>query len=205
MEIEGIIGKKIGMTHIFNEEGNLIPVTVIEAGPCYVIQKKENSVQLGFIPQKMQRVTKPMQGHFKKAGKGCFKILKEFKVKSTDEFNLGDEIKVSDLFKPGEFLHVTGRSKGRGFTGVMKRWNFSGGRDSHGAKQVHRRGGSIGMSAFPGRVLKGKKMPGHYGNEKVTVKNLMVVDVKPEENLILVKGAVPGYKNGIVFLRKQFF
>ena len=205
MEIEGIIGKKIGMTHIFNEEGNIIPVTVIEAGPCYVIQKKKNSVQLGFIPQKLQKVTKSLQGHFKKAGKGCFKILKEFKVKSIDEINIGDEVKVSDLFKPGDFLHATGRSKGRGFAGVMKRWNFSGGRDSHGAKQVHRKGGSIGMSAFPGRVIKGKKMPGHYGNEKITVKNLMVVSIKEDKNIILIKGAVPGHNNGIVFLRKQYF
>jgi len=205
MEIEGIIGKKLGMTQIFTEDGTVVPVTVIQAGPCYVIQKKETTVQLGFEPQKVQRVTKPMQGHFKKAGRGCFKYLKEFKVKSIDEFNLGDEIKVTDIFKVGEFLHVTGRSKGRGFTGVMKRWNFAGGRDSHGAKQVHRHGGSIGMSADPGRVLKGKKMPGHYGNEKVTVKNLQVMDIKPEENLILVKGAVPGHINGIVYLRKQYF
>ena len=210
MELQGIIGKKLGMTQYFNEEGNVVPVTVVEAGPCYVVQIKTiekdgyNAVQLGFQEQKLQRVTKPLIGHFKKAGKGVFKFVKEFKVKDPSEFEVGQEIAIDKLFNVGDFIHVTGKSKGRGFSGVVKRYNFSGGRASHGST-VHRNPGAIGASAWPSRVVKNKKMPGHYGNEKVTIKNLQIIDVRPEDNLVLIKGAVPGHNNGIVYLKKQFF
>ncbi len=210
MEIQGIIGKKIGMMEYFSPEGNLIPVTVIQAGPCYVIQKKEeskdgyNAVQLGFETQKIQRVNKPLLGHFKKAGAGTFKYLKEFKVKSFDGIEVGKEIKVSELFKIGDFVHVTGKSKGKGFAGVVKRHGFAGGRASHGAT-VHRNPGAIGMSAYPGKVLKNKKMPGHMGNKQITVKNLQIVDLREDDNLIMVKGAVPGHTNSIIYIKKQFF
>ncbi len=210
MELQGIIGKKLGMIEFFSDEGNLIPVTVIEVGPCYVIQKKDeqsdgyNAVQLGFEEQKMQRVNKPLTGHFKKAGKGVFKHLKEFKVKSFEGIEIGKEVNVGDLFKTGEFVHITGKSKGRGFSGVVKKYKFGGGRASHGST-VHRNTGAIGMSAYPGKVLKNKKMPGQFGNSKVSVKNLQIIDVRPDENIILIKGAVPGHKNGIVYLKKQFF
>ena len=210
MELQGIIGKKLGMIEFFSEEGNLIPVTVIEAGPCFIIQKKVedvdgyDAVQVAFSEQKMQRVNKPLTGHFKKAGKGVFKHLKEFKIKDIESVEIGQEVNVDDVFKSGEFVHITGKSKGRGFSGVVKRYNFRGGRASHGST-VHRNTGAIGMSAYPGKVLKNKKMPGQFGNAKVTIKNLQIVDVRPDENIILVKGAVPGHKNGIVYLKKQFF
>jgi large subunit ribosomal protein L3 len=210
MEIQGIIGKKLGMMEYFSPEGNVIPVTVIQAGPCYVIQKKDSqtdgydAVQLGFESQKLQRVNKPRLGHFKKAGAGTFKYLKEFKVKSFDGIDIGKEITIKDLFKIGDFLHITGKSKGKGFAGVVKRHGFAGGRGSHGAT-VHRNPGAIGASAYPGRVLKNKKMPGHMGNEKITIKNLQIVDLREDENLILVKGAVPGHINSILYLKKQFF
>ncbi len=205
MEIQGIIGKKLGMMEYFSPEGNIIPVTVIKAGPCYVIQKKEyNAVQLGFEQKKIQRVNKPLLGHFKKAGAGTFKYLKEFKVKSLDGIDLGAEVTVKDIFKIGDFVHITGKSKGKGFAGVIKRHGFSGGRASHGAT-VHRNPGGIGMSAYPGKVLKNKKMPGHLGNVKVTVKNLQIIDLREDDNLILVKGAVPGHINSIIYLKKQFF
>jgi large subunit ribosomal protein L3 len=210
MELQGIIGKKLGMMEFFNEEGNVIPVTVIEAGPCYVIQKKSketdgyDAVQIAFQEQKMQRVNKPLTGHFKKAGKGVFKHLKEFKVKNVEEIEQGQEINVGDLFKAGDFVHISGTSKGKGFSGVVKRYRFGGGRASHGST-VHRNPGAIGMSAYPGKVLKNKKMPGQFGNSKITVKNLQIIDVRPEENIILIKGAVPGHKNAIVYLKKQFF
>ncbi len=205
--VAGLIGKKIGMTQIFNEEGKVVPVTVIEAGPCYIVQKKEsekdgyNAVQVGF-EKKERKIKRPETGHFKAAGRGVFKRLKEFRVSEEElkEYNLGDEISVS-IFTPGEKVKVTGRTKGRGFAGVVKRWNFGGGRKTHGSK-FHRRTGSIGQCVNPGKVWKNKKMPGHYGNEQVTVKGLEVVKVSPEQNVIMVKGAVPGATGGLVYIKK---
>jgi len=201
----GLIGKKIGMTQIFSKDGETIPVTVIKAGPCTVIQKKSkdkdgyNALQLGFEEKKWSRVNKPLQGHFKKAGQRAFYHLKEFKVDNIDKYQLGQEITL-EIFKVGGKVKVTGKSKGRGFAGVIKRWGFSGGPASHGS-MFHRAPGSIGSSAFPSRVFKGKKLPGHYGNKTVTVRNLEIVDIKPEDNLLLLKGAVPGARNSIVIIQ----
>lgn len=204
--VNGILGKKLGMTQIFTENGIRIPVTVIEAGPCSVVQKKVvdtdgyDAVQLGFGAQKAHRINKPEMGHFKKAGKGVFAFLREMDG-DIAECEVGSEILCSDVFSAGDVVDISGVSKGKGFQGVMKRWNFSGGRSSHGSK-FHRHGGSIGMSATPARVFKGKKMAGQMGNEKVTTQNLEIVDVRADQNLILVKGAVPGPKNGLVTIRK---
>lgn len=204
----GLIGKKVGMTQIFNEDGVSIPVTVIEAGPCFIIQKKSAekdgycAVQIGF-EQKRKNVRKPEAGHFKSAGKGIFRRLKEFRVNEKDlqGLNLGDELK-ADLFKVGEKVKVTGFTKGRGFTGVVKRWNFSGGSDSHGSK-FHRKGGAVGQNVHPGKIWKGKRMAGRYGNEQVTIKNLEVVKIYPEKNLLLLKGAIPGAAGGVVYIKKS--
>ncbi len=200
----GLLGKKIGMTQVYAADGQRIPVTVIEAGPCVVLQKKTQAtdgyeaVQVGYQPKSAQRVNKPEMGHFKKAGKGAFTAVREFKA--AGECAVGDEI-TCEMFKPGDFIDVAGISKGRGFQGVIKRWGFSGGRASHGS-MFKRRTGSIGMSAWPSHVIKGKKMPGQLGNVRVTTQNLIVVDVRPQQNLILVRGAVPGAKNGLVEIRK---
>jgi len=208
MMIEGLIGKKLGMTRIFDEEGNSIPVTVLEVGPCAVVQVKTverdgyNAVQLGFNPKKLTKCTMPMIGHFLKAGLDTgFYILREFKVEDVSAFKPGQFITLADLnINKGMKVDVTGTSKGRGFTGCIKRWNFSRQPMSHGAKKVHRKRGSSGANTFPGRVIKGKKMAGHYGAETVTIKNLTVVDVIPEKNLLLVKGGVPGAPNGYVMV-----
>ncbi len=205
--IKGILGKKLGMTQLFATDGSRIPVTVVEAGPCVVLQKKTaesdgyGGLQVGFGPKKAHRVNKPVMGHFKKAGKGAFAHLREFRTETPDEFQVGDEIRCGDVFTIGDFVDVTGTSKGKGFQGVIKRWNFSGGRASHGS-MFHRAPGAIGASAYPSRVFKGKKMAGQMGNERVTTQNLQVVDIRPEENLLLIKGAVPGPKNGLVMVRK---
>lgn len=204
----GLIGKKIGTTQVFAPDGSVVPVTVIETGPCVVVQKKEaardgyDAVQLGFGSKKGQRVNKPQQGHMLKAGKGAFQVLREFRSDKVSQFELGQEIKVSDLFKTGDRIDITGTSKGRGFTGVIKRWGFGGFPASHGTHEYFRHGGSIGNRSFPGRVFKGKRMAGHWGNERVSVQNLEVVDVRPERNLLLVKGAVPGPKRAIVVVRR---
>lgn len=204
----GLIGKKIGTTQVFTPDGSVVPVTVIQAGPCVVVQKKEaardgyDAVQLGFGSKKGQRVNKPQQGHMLKAGKGAFQVLREFRSDKVSQFELGQEIKVSDLFKTGDRIDVAGTSKGRGFTGVIKRWGFAGFPASHGTHEYFRHGGSIGNRSFPGRVFKGKRMAGHWGNEKVSVQNLEVVDVRPETHLLLVKGSVPGPKRGIVLVRR---
>jgi large subunit ribosomal protein L3 len=201
----GIIGKKLGMTQIFSENGEAVPVTIIEAEPSVVIQKKTrekdgyDAIQLGFGRVKQKNVTKPLQGHFKQADKGIFRILREFRTTS-DVYELGQELKV-DLFKAGDYVDVSGTSKGKGFAGVMKRHGFSGGRATHGS-MFHRAPGSIGASADPSRVFKGKKLPGHMGSERVTIQNMMVWAVRPEQNLILVKGAVPGGRNGIVLIKR---
>jgi len=202
---KGLIGKKLGMTQIFWDDGSVIPVTAIEAGPCVVIQKKTgdtdgyDAVQLGFDRVKEKAVTKPLKGHFKKADKGCFRTLREFKLESTDEYEVGSELK-ADIFQVGDYVDVVGTTKGRGFAGVVKRHGFRGGRATHGS-MFHRAPGSIGSSAWPSRVFKGKRLPGHMGNRRQTVQNLMVVGVRPEQNLILVKGAVPSSTNGIVLIK----
>ncbi|OAG27246.1 50S ribosomal protein L3 [Thermodesulfatator autotrophicus] len=206
--VQGLIGKKLGMTRIFTPSGESVPVTVIELGPCTVVQVKTedrdgyNAVQLGFKPKKLTKLNKPMQGHFKKAGLDHgFYVLKEFKVDDPSAFSPGQVITLADLsLESGKKVKVTGKSKGRGFAGAIKRWGFKRQPMSHGAKQVHRKPGSSGASTFPGRVIKGKKMPGHYGNETVTIRNLSIVDVKPEKNVILVKGAVPGSVNSYVYV-----
>ena len=201
---KGLIGKKIGMTQIFDEKGNMIPVTVIEAGPCVVVQKKttENdgyeAVQLGYGDMKANKVNKPMKGHFAKADVAPKKVLKEFKLADTSSINVGDIIK-ADIFAAGEFVDVIGTSKGKGTAGVIKRWNFGRLRESHGTGPVARHGGSLGV-IDPARIFKGKKMAGHLGSERVTVQNLSVVKVDSENNLIAIKGSIPGPKGGIVVI-----
>ena len=201
---KGLIGKKIGMTQIFDENGKMIPVTVIEAGPCAVVQKKttENdgyeAVQLGYGDMKVNRVNKPMKGHFAKADVAPKKVLKEFKLADTSSLNVGDIVK-ADIFAAGEFVDVVGTSKGKGTAGVIKRWNFGRLRESHGTGPVARHGGSLGV-IDPARIFKGKKMAGHLGSERVTVQNLSVVKVDSENNLIAIKGSIPGPKGGIVVI-----
>ena len=202
---KGLIGKKIGMTQIFDEKGNVIPVTVIEAGPCAVVQKKtaENdgykAVQVGFGDQKVQRVNKPMQGHFAKGNVAPKKVLKEFRLDDIDSLNVGDIVK-ADVFEVGEKIDVIGTSKGKGTAGAIKRWNFSRLKESHGTGPVARHAGSLGTCSDPSRVYKGKKLAGHLGAERVTVQNLTVAKVDVENNLIAIKGAVPGPKGGIVVI-----
>jgi large subunit ribosomal protein L3 len=202
----GLIGKKIGMTGLFSPEGEYIPVTVVQAGPCVVTQVKSeatdgyNALQLGFGVKKISRVNKPMQGHFKKSGEQCFETLQEFQVDEPEKYSPGQSVTL-DLFKPGDMVDVTGTTKGRGFSGVIKRHGFRGGKNTHGCKS-HRVPGSIGTSAWPSRVVKGKKMPGHYGNAKKTVRNLKIVDIRPEDNIIMVKGALPGPRSGVVTIKK---
>jgi large subunit ribosomal protein L3 len=199
----GLLGKKIGMTRIYSEQGQAIPVTVIEAGPCVVLQKKTeakegyNAIQVGFGPKKETRLNKPQAGHSKAAAKGGFYHIKEFRVADPEAYELGQEILLGELVKIGDEVHISGRSKGRGFQGVIKRHGFKGGRKTHGS-MFHRRPGSIGCSAWPSRVVKGKKMPGRMGNEQLTKKNLTVVDVRVDENILLVKGSVPGAREGLL-------
>ena len=203
---KGLIGKKIGMTQIFDEKGNMIPVTVIEAGPCAVVQKKttENdgyeAVQIGYGDKKVSRVNKPMAGHFNKAGVAPKRVLKEFRLADTSSVNVGDIIK-ADIFAAGEYVDVVGKSKGKGTAGVIKSWNFARLRESHGTGPVARHGGSLGV-IDPARIFKGKKMAGHLGSERVTVQNLSVVKVDVENNLLLVKGAVPGSKKAMLVLKE---
>ena len=203
--MSGILAKKIGMTQIF-EDGKFIPVTVVEAGPNFVLQKKtvENdgytALQLGFDEKKEKNTTKPVMGIFKKAGVNPQRFVKELRVDSVEGYELGQEIKV-DVIDGVEFVDITGTSKGKGTSGVMKRHGFGGNRASHGVSRNHRLGGSIGMSTWPGKVLKGKRMAGQYGNETVTVQNLKVVKVDAENNLLLIKGAVPGSKNSYIVVK----
>ena len=200
---KGIIGKKIGMTQIFDESGKVIPVTVIEAGPCVVVQKKtaENdgyeAVQLGYGDVKVTRVNKPMKGHFDKADVACKKELKEFRLEDCASVNVGDFLK-ADTFAVGDMVDVSGTSKGKGFQGTIKRHNNSRLKETHGSGPVHRHAGSMGACSSPSRIFKGKGMPGQMGNEKVTVQNLEVVKIDAENNLIALKGAIPGPKGGIV-------
>ncbi len=200
---KGIIGKKIGMTQIFDESGKVIPVTVVEAGPCVVVQKKtvENdgyaAVQLGFGDEKATRVNKPIKGHFDKADAAYKKNLKEFRLEDCESVNVGDIFK-ADTFAPGDMVDVSGTSKGKGFQGTIKRHNNSRLKETHGSGPVHRHAGSMGACSSPSRIFKGKGMPGQMGNEKVTVQNLEIVKVDAENNLIALKGAIPGPKGGIV-------
>jgi large subunit ribosomal protein L3 len=203
--MKGILGKKIGMTQVFTEEGRLVPVTVIEAGPVKVVQKKEkdrdgyDAVQIGFDEiRKEKNVTKPMLGHFKKASLPAYRFLRELNV---DGLNAGDEI-TADIFASGEMLTITGLSKGKGFQGVMRRHNFKGGPASHGS-MFKRAPGSIGQSSYPSRVFKNRKMPGRMGGEKVTMKNIEIFDVRSEQNLILVKGAVPGANGSYLIIKSE--
>lgn len=203
---KGIIGKKLGMTQIFGENGEAIPVTVIEAGPCYVVQKKTvdtdgyDAVQLGFEDIREKLVKKPLAGHFKKAGVGAKRHLKEFRLEDISNLNTGDVV-AADTFAAGEKVDITGITKGHGYTGAVKRWGNHILKMTHGTGPVHREVGSMGACSSPSRVYKNKKMAGQWGNEQVTVLNLEVVKVDAEKNLVAVKGAVPGARGGIVFIR----
>ncbi|MBP1730021.1 MAG: rplC [Deltaproteobacteria bacterium] len=206
----GLIAKKLGMTQLFAEDGTLIPVTVMQAGPCRVVQKKSvesdgySSFQIGFDElKKADRANKPINGHFKKANLAAMKRLREFRVNEEElgSYDVGSDIPV-DIFKPGDFVDISGVSIGKGFAGVMKRHNFSGAPAGHGTHEFFRHGGSIGQNMTPGRTLKGMKMPGHMGARKVTVQSLKVVEVRGDTNLIMIRGAVPGPKNGYVIIRK---
>lgn len=202
---KGLIGKKIGMTQIFDEKGNVIPVTVIEAGPCTITQKKtmENdgyeAVQIGYGDVKLTRVNKPMKGHFAKSDVAPKKTLKEFRLADISEMNVGDILK-ADVFAAGDKVDVVGTSKGKGTAGAIKRWNFSRLKETHGTGPVARHAGSLGACSSPSRVFKGKKLAGRLGHERVTIQNLDVVKVDAENNLIAIKGAVPGPKGGIVMI-----
>jgi large subunit ribosomal protein L3 len=205
----GLLGKKLGMTGLFTAEGRYIPATVIEAGPCVVTQIKTrakdgyDALQLGFGLKKNQRVNKPLKGHFKKSGDQCFRYLREFSVENPEEYNLGQELTV-EMFKVGDRVDVVGTSKGRGFSGVIKRYGFHRGPMTHGSRNI-RRPGSIGCSAWPAKVIRGKKMPGQYGNDRKTIRNLEVVDIRSSDNVILIKGAVPGAESGLVAVNKPKF
>lgn len=204
----GILGKKIGMTQIFNEQGQAVAVTVIAAGPCPVVairtpeQNGYSAVLLGYGAVKPRKLSKPLKGLFDKVKVEPKRTLREFRLDKTDGYEIGQELRV-ELFEPGEKVDVSGVSKGKGFAGVMKKYHFGGQQFSHGTSVMHRHGGSSGAISYPGRIFPGKRMPGHMGSEKVTVKNLTIVAVDAENNLLLVKGAVPGAKDGLVTLYKK--
>jgi large subunit ribosomal protein L3 len=207
--VSGIIGKKIGMTQVFTGGGGLVPVTVVQAGPCTVVQAKTPArdryaaVQLGFGAQKAQRVSKAMRGHVAKSAKGPFRVLREFPVGDDSALEVGQDVRVADVFQAGDVVDVTGISKGKGTAGVMKRHHFSGFPATHGTHEYFRHGGSIGNRSFPGRVFKGKRMSGRTGNERVTVANLEVVEVRGDQDLIFLRGAVPGARGGTIVIRKH--
>jgi len=202
----GIIGRKLGMTQLFLEDGSVIPVTVVEAGPCKVIQKKTqekdgySALQLGFLPKDSKRVNKPLAGHFKKANAEPCYLIKEFRVDSAEGYELGQEVTLS-LFQPGQFVDVIGISKGKGFQGVVKRHGFHGFPASRGTHEYFRHGGSVGANSYPAHVFKDMRMPGHTGNRKVTVQNIRVMDVKGDQNLILLRGGIPGSPKGYVLIQ----
>ena len=206
---KGLIGKKLGMTGLFLPDGRYVPVTVVEAGPCVITQIKTaetdgyNALQLGFGKKKESQVNKPLKGHFSKSDSGAFDCVKEFAVTDPGEYSLGQQITI-EMFSVGERVDVVGITRGRGFSGVVKRHGFHGGRETHGCRS-HRVPGSIGSSAWPSRVIKGKKLPGRYGNDRKTMRNLEVVDIRPEENIILIKGAVPGSKSTLITINKLRF
>ncbi len=201
----GILGKKIGMTRVYGEMGQAIPVTVVQAGPCKVLQVKTeatdgyNAVQIGFENKKASRVNKPLTGHFTKSDSEGFYFVREFRVTDPAEYNVGDEVGVDALFNTGDLVDIQGVSKGKGFQGVIKRYGFKGGGAAHGSK-FHRAPGSIGCSAYPGRVVKGKKMPGRMGNDTILKKNVTIIDIRSDDNVVLLKGSVPGAKNGLIKL-----
>lgn len=203
----GLLGKKLGMSQVFTAEGVRVPVTVIQAGPCVVTQKKTtesdgyNAIQIGFDLIAPQRANRPQQGHFKAAGKGVFRTTREFRVDDVNGYEVGAELK-SDFFAPGDVVDVSGRTKGKGFQGVFKRWGHHGGKMTHGS-MFHRAPGSMGANTDPGRVRKGRKLPGHMGNEAVTISNLEVVAIDSEKNLVLVRGSIPGGRNSVVIIRKK--
>jgi large subunit ribosomal protein L3 len=204
--MEGILGRKVGMTQIYVEDGTVIPVTVIKAGPCLVVQVKTadndgyEAVQVGLVEEKPAKPNQPQAGHFKKAGIAPVRKVEEFRLDSGEELKAGDEVKAS-MFNEKDWVDVVGTSKGKGYQGVMKRHNFAGGRGSHGS-MFHRAPGSIGSSAYPSRVFKGMRMAGRMGGERVTTKNLQIVKIDAEQNLIYVRGAVPGPKSGYVAIRR---
>ncbi len=201
----GLIGKKLGMTQVFAEDGTRIPVTVVEAGPCVVIQKKTiakdgyDAIQIGFASKDTNRSGRALIGHCRPSEKGAYRYLREFRTENVDQYNVGDVIS-ADIFSEGDVIDVTGTSIGKGYQGVVKRWNFQGGRASHGSR-FHRAPGSIGCSATPSRVFKNTRLPGHMGNVKVTVQRLVVVRVDTTENLLMVKGAIPGPANALVMIK----
>ncbi|MBQ8840852.1 MAG: 50S ribosomal protein L3 [Clostridia bacterium] len=203
---KAIIGKKLGMTQIFAENGAVIPVTVIEAGPCVVVQKKTtendgyNAIQVGYEDVKASHVSKPVKGHFEKANVSLKKHLKEFRLENAENYNVGDVI-AADTFAQGEKVDITGITKGHGYTGAVKRWGHHMLQATHGTGPIHRQVGSMGANSTPSRVFKNKKMAGQYGNEQVTILNLEIIKIDAEKNLIAVKGAVPGARGGIVILR----
>jgi len=204
--MSGLLGKKIGMTSVFSPTGELVPVTVVQVGPCVVTQIKTketdgySAVQVGFEEKKVEKLNKPIAGHLKKSTDKGFRVLREFRTDDTEEVELGSTLSV-DMFEVGKKVNISGISKGRGFQGTIKRHGFSRGPETHGNRN-HRKPGSIGNSAWPGKVFRGKKLPGHMGTDRKTVKNLTIVDIKPEDNLLLVKGPVPGFKTGILEVKK---
>ena len=199
----GILGKKIGMTRVYDEVGQAVPVTVVEAGPCKVLQVKSpetdgySAIQVGFSEKKAIRVNKPVAGHLKKSDSEGYYFIKEFRVEDASAYEVGQLINLTEVMKAGDKVHVQGTSKGRGFQGVVRRYGFAGGGDGHGS-MFHRAPGSIGCSAWPARVIKGKKMPGRMGTDTVLRKNVIVIDVRSEENVVLLKGPLPGAKNGLL-------
>jgi large subunit ribosomal protein L3 len=205
--VKAIIGRKLDMVQLFAEDGTVLPVTLIEAGPCFVTQIKTperdgySALQMGFGKSKPKNVTKPLKGHLDKVGKGYFKVLHEVRTDQIEDFQAGQELSV-EVFAIGEVVDVTGTSKGKGFSGTIRRWNFQRGPAGHGSKNV-REPGSTGNATYPGRVIKGKKMPGQKGNRRVTLMGLKIVDIRPEDNLLIVKGSIPGSRNGIVYIRKN--
>ncbi|MBM4399038.1 MAG: 50S ribosomal protein L3 [Candidatus Cloacimonetes bacterium] len=208
----GLLGKKIGMTQIFDADGKVIPVTVLKAGPCQIICKRTveqngyEAIQIGYEEKKEKHTTRPMQGHFKKHNAKYYRFIREFRPaqnQSLDEYKEGDNL-TADMFKIEDWVSITGTSKGRGFTGVMKRHHFSGFEQSHGVHESFRGGGSIGQCAQPSKVFKGVKMAGQHGNSRVTTKHVEIVKVDIEQNLIMVKGSVPGHRNALVMIRKEF-
>lgn len=200
--IQGMLAKKLGMIQLFDEFGQAVGVTVVQAGPCTVVRKKDQStVQVGFDQTEEWKLTKPMLGQFKKAGTPPFKVLRDFRAKDIESLSVGQEIR-ADIFTPGEAVKVTGTSKGKGFAGVIKRWNFGGGRETHGSRS-HRIPGSVGQCAWPSRVFKGKRLPGRMGGKQVTSPRVRVVEVRPDENLLFLKGPVPGARGSILVIRKH--
>lgn len=203
----GILGKKVGMTQVFDESGKAIPVTVVEAGPCPIVQIKTrerdgyDAIQLGFGNRRKNSVNRPESGHFKKANVDPPRFLREFRVNDTSDFAIG-EVVDAGVFSAGDLVDVTSTSKGKGFAGVVKRWGFRGAKASHGAEKNHRRPGSIGHSAWPSRVFKGKKMPGRLGGKRVTIQNLEIIQADAERNLLVIKGAAPGPPNGFLMIKK---